>query len=375
MASALALTIAQTTFAQPSVSYLDDTAVIMEYDSVFDVHTDPDPAKYPDQRSQPGNFTTNRVLEDLEPYVHSDGYDFVLLYTVREVPGWIHAGSRYSTPNGKNIGHLNSDSGNSWKPGNSTGWDKLRSAPHMNSVDFIDRPEPNRPNYGGSRTVFHESFHYWGPDITGNYTVGPREWKPGDPLAWLAQTALHWSWNFADPTMPGIMASGATSSQFNAFDLYLMGLVDYAEASTFSYTIYELDPVTQGVPNDPGLFHELTIDDLIVSLALRGPDYFEGDGRRIPEIDETAEEFHALVVVVKGKDDVLTESHTELIRDMVADIPPAWEIATWGRSMMDARVELPVPAAPSFIQHPFDRTVAAGELATLDRRSQLERPY
>jgi hypothetical protein len=120
------------------------------------------------------------------------------------------------------------------------------------------------------------------------------------------------------------------------------------------------------VPNDPALIHELTIDHLIDSLALRGPEYYGGDGRRIPEIDETAKEFRALVVVVKGKDDVFTETQAALIRDMVADLPGAWEIATWGRSKMQARVQLPIPAAPSFILHPFSQTVEAGQQAAFD---------
>lgn len=82
-----------------SWSTVDDVAIVLEYDSVYDVHT----PLNPDQpiRSQPGSFFSGEILQDLECFVDPSSYDFVLLYSLQEVPGWIHSGPRNSCPRKK----------------------------------------------------------------------------------------------------------------------------------------------------------------------------------------------------------------------------------------------------------------------------------
>jgi len=301
------------------------------------VHSAPDPQK-PDLRSQPGKFRESMVLDNLEQHVDPENYDFVLMYSLAEMPGWIHSGRSFSQAEGRNIGLENSFSGMYWGPG---GWTHLRSTPHMNAVDLIERPDPPLPHFGGALTVFHECFHYWGPNMTQNYTVGPREWVSGQPLAWLGQSSLHWSWNFVDEPgddLPGIMASGPTSDHFNAFDLYIMGLMGYQEAATHQYTIYEIyEPYTE---------HTLTLDHLIEALSLAGEQYYEGNGRRDPDLDPTATGLRSLVLVIKGQDETLTQRQVDLLMGMVDSIPQAWETATWQRSQMSAGVDRPETAPP-----------------------------
>jgi hypothetical protein len=308
---------------------ISNDAVVLEYKTVYDVHVAPDTNQYPNIRIQPGGFDKGRILSDLQKYLVTTNCDFVLMYSLHELPGWINSGGSYSQPLGKNIGFPNSMSGQSRSP---TGWPKLRSTPHMNSVGFIEGPVRDwGGTWGGTLTAFHECFHCWGPNITRNQTVGPREWKPGDPIAWLGQCCSHWSWNFVEPGLPGIMYSAPTTNRFNAFDLYIMGLMPYSEASQFYYTIYELGP---GSPSNTNLHHQLRLDDLIYALSLTGANYYEGDGRRIPDLDPSVSAFEALIVVIKGQDEQLTQGQVELVSAMARDIPGAWGIAMWGRSAM-----------------------------------------
>lgn len=316
--------------AEEGVSFLGEAVVVLEYESVYSVHPQPDPINYPNMRVQPGEFDVRRILADLQNYLHTESYDFVLIYSLIEIPGWIHAGKRFSQPLGENIGWVNRGSGDSWAP---AGWDRLRSVPHMNDIGFIQRTTPENPNYGGSLTAFHECFHYWGPNMTHNYSVGPHEWTPDMPVAWLGQSSRHWSWNFVDTeefNYPGIMGSGPTSDQFNAFDLYIMGLLGYDTASEYIYTVYEHGDETK---------HDLTLDDLIYSMSLLSSSYYSGDGKRIPDIDPTASHINCLVVIIKGQDEKLTDEDVGLVLDMVDDMPEAWAIATWGLSSMEVKVD------------------------------------
>jgi len=352
--------------AEENLFCIGNDAVVLEYKTVYEVHVAPDTNQYPNIRIQPGGFDRARILADLQKHLITTNYDFVLMYSLHEVPGWINSGGSYSQPLGKNIGFRNSTSGESWAPSD---WPKLRATPHMNSVEFIDRPAPGRPNYGGALTVFHECFHYWGPYITRNYTVGPREWQPGDPVAWLAQASSHWSWNFVEPGMPGIMYSGPTTNWFNAFDLYIMGLMGYEEASQFSYTIYEIDPPS---PIDSGRHHELRLSDLIYALSLAGANYYEGTGRRIPDGDPSVSALEALIVIVKGQDEPLARGQVDLIRAMAQDIPGAWGIATWGRSSMRSRVYRKPPNDAGALQVHLE---GAGPGFNLFWQSRSDREY
>jgi hypothetical protein len=318
---------ASTAIPAASAWSLEDVAIVLEYDSVYDVHSELDPNR--PIRSQPGSFDTSTILADLEAMVDPTYYNFVLLFSVDEVPGWINSGARGIRVLAKNIGLNNSRFG---EPSFFLNWPNLFSAPHMNALEFVD--------LRGALTAIHEMAHVWGV-FWATDSPGPRGWQPGDPVAWLASASAHWSWNWLGPGMPGLMYSGPTSDRFNAFDLYAMGLMGYAEASTVVHEIYE-DPQGTGPPPSP-VIHELRLDDLIYSLSVASlPHRYEGDGRRIPDTDPTVQQLLTLIVIVKGIDEVLTPDNVQRVRDLAADFPDDWRTATWGRSSMSVDICDPV---------------------------------
>jgi hypothetical protein len=158
---------------------------------------------------------------------------------------------------------------------------------------------------------------------------GPRDWVSGNPIAWLAAGASHWSWVWADPGMPGIMYSAPTSPRFNGFDLYAMGLMTFEEAGGLAY---RLSGAVADITLEP--LSEVTVDDLLFSLSLSGPAMYEGDGRRVPPIDGDVSSLLALIVVIKGQDDDFTSEQLRLIRKLALELPLDWHHATWGRSSM-----------------------------------------
>lgn len=298
----------------------EEAAVVVEYDSVYEIHqrAKPNPENV---RMQKSNFNMRRVLKDLEGKVDSFAYDFVLVYTLHEVPGWIHSGTRYSIP-AKNIGlphHL--------QIARPKKWPRLKSAPHMNNVDFIERTDQGPQRYAGILTAFHEMFHYWGVYFNQSQNC-VKNWQPSMSPAYLATCGSHWTWAWADPGMPGIMYSGSTSVRFNAFDLYIMGLMSYEEAAGYTFLVHEYQARQKT--------HRVSLDDLI---SLLPDDFREADGIRIPPLDFSVQEINVLVVVAKGKDETLSERHKKLLIELAAFMPHDWSRATWGRSTLKSRVQ------------------------------------
>lgn len=327
------------TINPPNISFIDSIIVVLEYKSVYDVHVSPDTIKYPNIRIQPGGFDEIRILNDLETIIDPFNYDFVLFYTLHEVPGWINSGPTTSTP-AKNIGLYNNFKGRySWVP---KSWTKLRSVPHMNSIDFLDRSS-GLPNFGSTLTAIHEIDHYWGVYITVQDSVGPRNWIPGvHPVAWLASGWGHWSWVWESGGMPGIMYSAALSNKFNEFDLYFMGLMGYNEASKAVYKVYEY-PRT-----NPPTLHDVNLDSLIYALSLAGNNYYKDDGRRIPDVDSSVQNLRILIAVVKGQDEEFTEEQRKKIVKLAKDLPGDWEVATWNRSSMSVGIDIKNTTAVQF---------------------------
>jgi hypothetical protein len=308
---------------------LEDAAVILEYDSVYDVHTPYDPCL--PIRGQPGGFYPIPVLSDLGTVVDSSSYNFVLIFSVQEVPGWINSGG-YNRYLAKNIGWDNTFYGSGPTFSN---WPNLLSYPHMNSVDFLGRPIPDPPNYASTLTAFHEIGHNWCV-YWGHGSVGPWDWEHGDPIARLASGGQHWTYEWVEPNLPGIMRSAPSSAYFNAFDLYSMGLMDHNETSEYSYLLQ--DPCSP--PEDPNIY-EITVDDLIYNLSLAGGDYYEGDGKRIPATDPNIENVTTLIVIIKEVNETLTQDQIDLVVDLADDLPGDWNTATWGRSSMDVTIYPP----------------------------------
>lgn len=80
-------------------------AVVLEYSSVYAVHTAIDPTR--PLRSRPGSFFTGTILSALRQVVDPTKYDFVLIYSLEEVPGWINSGDVGTPTPAKNIGLYN----------------------------------------------------------------------------------------------------------------------------------------------------------------------------------------------------------------------------------------------------------------------------
>lgn len=323
-----------------SVSFIDDAAVLLEYASAYDVHSEPDGSTLP-LRSQLGNFDTDRVLRDLEAHVDPGAYDFVLLYSLRELPGWIHSGTRIVTTPAKNIGADNCCYGS---PPIRPAWPRLRAVPHMNSVSYVAEAGLHH----ALLVAAHEMGHFW--NVRWNRApVGPRDWRAGMPAGWLAGCCGHWTWNWVkdagEDRPPGIMGSDPTNDRFNEFDLYAMGLMGYDEVRAVRHEVYECDP-----PGDAacpaGATHAIGVDDLIAGLEASAPERVDGDGRRFPDTDETMAFVRILPVVVKGADEPLTEAEADLMRAFAAEMPAAWSAATRGRSTMSVGVVEP-PCAPN----------------------------
>jgi hypothetical protein len=316
---------------EAKISYIDNIAVVMEYSSVYDVHPKHDPVKYPNQRAQPASFDFTVILPQLRQAVKAEEYDFVLMYSLQELPGWIHSGGRFFV-SAKNIGQPNAQYSTSSK--SYPGWTRLRACPHMNDLAFLTKTTEFPPNYNSTLTAFHEMGHYWIMYLNANPSTGPATWDATKhPLGYLAGCCAHWSWNWKKDNQgvwPGIMYSGATDPKFNAFDLYAMGLVDYNEASKSIYTIYE--------NNKPDVTHALKLDHMIEALKLTNDGRYEGDGKRIPALDPAAKDLRVLLVVIKGADESIGSSDLALLRKLAADMPNDWKTATGGRSTLTPKV-------------------------------------
>jgi hypothetical protein len=229
--------------APPQVEIINDIIVEMTYTSVYDVHVAPDTITYPNIRAQPGGFDKFTILHHLKEYICPDEYDFIMLYTLHEVPGWINSGHRARIA-AKNIGLWNPDYG-SLLPPTPFEYSKLRNMPHMNSLEFMNS------YYGeplGVLVALHEMGHHWGVYITyDNPTVF--DYSPGVPAAHVTTCCGHWvayfeeawdySTNYFGQGMPGLLSSGPADDYFNVWDLYFMGLMDYNECKPYSYDVFE----------------------------------------------------------------------------------------------------------------------------------------
>jgi hypothetical protein len=303
-------------------SIMRDTLVVLSVPTLTWAWAPFNPQAYPNPRIQPSGMQSDRILAALAPVVRADAYDFVLVYATDSVPGWINSGPRWLR------GATNLGWSSFLTP--PTGWSRLRGMPSMNWLGYFD-PVRTSEAYG-PQTAIHEMAHFWGVYITGG-TGGPRAWKRGDPVAHLAGCCAHWSWNWRpDPTHPGfqppgILYSGPTDPRFNAFDLYAMGLMPYAEARQHRYIVYDINDGTE---------YPVTVDSLIAALRLTGT--ATGDGRRMPDTDPTATRMRALMVLVTPQGRSLEASEENILMDLARRLPPAWSTATWGRSTLEIDV-------------------------------------
>ena len=111
-----------------------------------------------------------------------------------------------------------------------------------------------------------------------------------------------------------------------------MGLMDYQELTDYQYLIH--------TSSDESTLYPLTIEDLIDQLRQTGGSYFTGDGRRNPPGDASVSQLNALLVLVTGSDDVLSDTHRASLLKVAEELPESWHTATWGRSTMSTELLL-----------------------------------
>ena len=320
----------------PTISFIDTVAVVLEYPTIASISYD-----------NGSGFNDYLILNHLEDVVNPDNYDFILMFSINEVPGGINSGWKFDI-SPKNIGipkyWIASQRGIGF-------WKKLRAIPQMNSVNFLD-DMGYFENWGSTIRTFHEIGHNWGVFYSNEDTyITFNTWSSKYPLAYLAcQPGGHWRLNWSDKLglglTPGILGGGCPGNLFNAFDLYNMGLMDYEEVKSYQYTIYDYSNNS----------YKINIDSFRYALSLRGEDFYEGDGKRIPSIDNEVKNLRSLIIIIKGKDEPFTADQKNLIIKLAKDIPPDWNTATWGRSKMSVGIDNHLLGQTSIL-NPINKTL------------------
>jgi len=309
---------------------LRDSVVVVELGSVFDAHPTHNAALFPNMRSQPALWDMNVLLPELVKLVVPTNYDFLLIFSLQEVPGWINSGSRYA------LGATNLGVANFLTYTRPPLWNRLRATPHLNWIDFFD----STATTGSTQSplaIAHELGHQWSAYFTATscstITRLP-DWTRGThPTACLAQMNTHWSYLWTRAEGAGILYSGATNPRFNEFDLYAMGLMGYNEVRTVTHQVREDRIPIASAPTYP-----ITIDSLLAAMAAAGPTFCQGNCRRIPDTDASVQSMRGLVVIVKGANETISESRRRTALNVARSFGTTWNTATLGRSSIDLQV-------------------------------------
>lgn len=358
----------------PTITFLNDSVVRLDYDSIYHVHEWWDTIQYPGVVFQDGRLTYDytRIFSDLMTVLDAREYHFIPVYGdddlrygllfdpaqgFHTMPGGDNAGSPNTIP-AKNIGREN----NSYDQ-HAGGVHPERgynySMPHMNDIKILPKSSTNifghHPNFGSTMRLFHEIGHTWG--VIWNTSVANAlnwdvlNWEPWMPPITLVAGGNHWwpygSNRWVDPKNGGLLTSSASINRFNIFDLYAMGAVSYNDI--VDSVLYVRDPNTL-------VEYPVTVDSLILLLNkaqnylnitppedlpnyLQGDEYLTGDGKRIPATDPNTQHFKTLIVVVTGAESIFSRSDKDLVLKLAKDVPPDWEIATRGYSHMSTKLE------------------------------------
>ncbi|NBP70071.1 MAG: hypothetical protein EBU52_15145, partial [Cytophagia bacterium] len=259
----------------PTITFLSDSVVRLDYDSIYHVHEWWDTIQYPQaigniRNTVTGKYDYDRIFSDLMTVLDASQYHFIPIYgdddlRYGEIPGWIHSGERNFFP-AKNIGFDNNlYTGLPMKPIRGSNY----LMPHMNDIKTLDRPNTNElasmPNFGSTLFLFHEIGHTWltywrtgAAGVLGWTSIG---WQPWMPTSMLVSAGQHWFPWFSDrwvnPTNAGIMPSAPSFYEFNIFDLYTMGIRTYNQ--TADSILYVRNPETL-------IEYPLNVDSLIATL-------------------------------------------------------------------------------------------------------------
>jgi len=309
---------------------LRDSVVVVELSSVFDAHATHNAAQYPNMRSQPAVWNMNVLLPELEKLVVPTNYDFLLVFSLQEVPGWINSGTRYA------LGATNLGIANFLTFTRPPRWNRLRATPHLNGIDLFDSTAATGSTQS-HLTIAHEVGHHWSAFFTAtscSALTRLTEWVRGThPTACLAQVSAHWTYLWTRAEGAGVLFSGATSPRFNEFDLYAMGLMGYNEVRPITHQVREDRYPVATAPTYP-----ITIDSLLAAMSAAGSNFCQGNCRRIPDTDASVQSMRALVVIVKGANETISESRRRTALDVVRAFGTTWSTATLGRSAMQMQV-------------------------------------
>jgi len=329
----------------PVISILNDSIVIMQYESIYDVHSDWDSLSGLSIRQTRGLYDYKRVIKDLGRALNPTKYHFIGLYSdddfgYGQVPGWIHAGTRNEV-SAKNIGRANDIYGTKFVPE----WGDIMAIQHMNDIEFMADEASDRPNYGLTLSFFHEIGHQWGVRWYGlleknlEYFAFYETWEPWMTLVPLVNGGGHWAQGvsgiWVNPENAGIMPT-APENRFNAFDLYAMGVLSYEEVADTVYYLRDLNTE---------ITYPFTVDTLISVLSLHTQftyenEYFTGDGKRFPAKDPRMDNLRSLIVIITGEEESdLTADDKELALRSAREVPGDWDWATWGLSSMSTRID------------------------------------
>jgi hypothetical protein len=357
----------------PTITFLNDSVVRLDYDSIYQVHEWWDTVQNPGAVfSGPFSYDYTRIFSDLMTVLDAREYHFIPIYGDDDlrygllfdpasgfatIPGGGNSGSPNTIP-AKNIGREN-NSYDEYAGGIHTARGNNYSMPHMNDIKLLPNSSANilgpNLNYGSTMRLFHEIGHTWG--VTWNTSVSNvlnwdvLNWEPWMPPITLVAGGGHWwayySNRWVDPRNGGLLTSAPSINRFNIFDLYAMGAVSYNDI--VDSVLYVRDPNTL-------IEYPVTVDSLILLLNkaqnylngtpqedlpnyLQGDEYLTGDGKRIPATDPNTQHFKTLIVVVTGAESIFTGSDQDLVLKLARDVPPDWEVATRGYSHMSTKLE------------------------------------
>jgi hypothetical protein len=271
----------------------------------------------------PPKLNKMQVLSDLAHHVTPSEYDFILMYSLSDWPGWSELHGPCIAP-AENTGFENRLAISGDCADIPADWQTLRGlaiSPIQDShSDAID------PNI---LTAMHKMGQAWGvfwdhsmANVDGANTCSALE----DSASGHRAVPVDWYSDEEAGLLQGLPIHGS----FNALDLYAMGLMGYAEAQHFEYLVYQ--------DSEHSTLQSISVDAIIAHLPEHGSEYHIGDGKRRPDTDISTENMRALVVLLTAGPEEASAAETEQLFNLSRKLPSAWNEATWRRSAMSMEI-------------------------------------
>jgi hypothetical protein len=273
----------------------------------------------------PAALDQTQLLSDLAYYVTAEEYDFVLFYSLSDWSGWsdLHGPC---VPPAQNTGFKNDQALDSRCAKVPVGWEKLRG--------FAFSPIHDRDsgaNDSNTLMAMHKMGQAWGVlwDHTLTTVEGNQKTSCGSSVgagSGYSPKSIDWY----DEEQPGLLQSPPAGEFFNELDLYAMGLMGYEEASAYEFLVYK--------DSDRTSLGWLSVDDLATHLTEHGSEYSNGDGRRLPDTDISANNLRVLLVLITAETEEATADQVATLLDLSHGLSEAWNEATLRRSALSTEV-------------------------------------